>query len=411
MVGIQYLNLVLSTRDYSLISSVPDLDELLTIPIEHKALNFIKSHYQQYNCVPDVATLLRKVPEFEVYNVQDDPLAILNDMREQRLAIELRPVLEKSAKLYSEGTSFEALDYLNGEVERLNTLGVKVVDYYDYTQDESRLEEYEYKQNLEDMVGITTGFKTLDEVTLGWWNGHFNAVAGRPNEGKTWVGMKFATEAWKAGNRTAYFALESSKEEVAYRFDTLIANFANMALYAGSLTEEEYKRYLAHFNMLKKKHPLYIVNNSDNMGRPWKASEIARFIEENEIKFVVIDGGLHMIDESESKDIWQKYASISLESKEYAEKTDIPWLTVLQANRSASKKRDKEEAPELDEIYMADAWGQWADRLITIKQVPPLMKLVLKKNRFGPKEVTVMSKWEVNTGVIEEVNMEGVDLF
>ena len=65
------------------------------------------------------------------------------------------------------------------------------------------------------------------------------------------------------------------------------------------------------------------------------------------------------------------------------------------------------------ETFKADALGQFADRAVLIKQIPPMLKATLRKNRFGPRDKDYILKWDVNIGVIEEVGSIGlgVDAF
>ena len=51
---------------------------------------------------------------------------------------------------------------------------------------------------------IKTGFPELDEVIYGLEPGNeLSTVAGRPNQGKTWILLKMLVEAWKQGKRVA----------------------------------------------------------------------------------------------------------------------------------------------------------------------------------------------------------------
>lgn len=417
MIGLYYLNLVLARKDYSLMK-VKDLDDLLLSPIEKDVARVIREHWQQYGQVPDVATVLRKVPEFEVYEVSESPEALLHEMREQRLATVLAPVIRQAAKLY-ETDAVASVNYLKEQLGELAKLVVSNTQLYDYASAQPiRIEEYQERVRMSQekgLIGIPTGFPGLDRDTQGWWPSHLNIIGGRTNEGKTWLALRHAAVAWQHGYRTAIWSLESSRDEVSYRLDSILGHFSNMALYAGKLSEDEYRRWLQFLEDLKRENPLYIIENGDNGGRPWTPDDIARVVDEYKLDLAVIDQASLLDDGKGKRTIRERYVQVATDCKRRAEDTNIPWILLVQVNREGAKsRRSKEDSPpELETISESDALAQFADRGILIAQVPPLMKLALRKNRFGPKNVEYVLKWQVDTGVIEEMNAleMGADAF
>lgn len=411
MVGTQFLNLVLSTKDFGLIKNTKDIDQLFIIPEEKQVFDFICNHWRKYGQVPDKHTILRQFPDFELYEVEESPQALLHEMREYKLATELEPVIRKSAELYVE-SPVNSVNYMMQEIPRLSKLITTDVNLFDYTKSlDMRLADYEMRANIDGMMGIPTGLPSLDADTLGWWRGHLNIVGGRLNEGKTWVGLLFAKTAWEHGYRVGFWSLESGKDEMAYRLDALIGHFSNKALFGGNLSEEEFEEYKQFLNNLRDKNPLYIFTNEDNGGERWTAKDIARVVEEQSLDLVVIDQASLMGDSRHSRQIRERFVNIATDCKYCAVETNIPWILLVQLNRLGAKT-SQDEVPGIETIAESDAFGQFADRAILIKQVPPLMKLALRKNRFGQKDIEYLCRWDVDRGIISELgNVQGEDAF
>jgi replicative DNA helicase len=413
MIGMQYLNLVLSKKDFSLIRNVKDIDALFLQPLEQQVLSFIRDHWQKYGQVPDPETVLRHHPDFDLLTVNESPEALLHDMREQRLATEVAPVIRRAAELYKDD-AIASVEYMQNEVLRLAKLISRDVHIYDYTKAGAiRLEDYKLRASLTGMVGIPTGFPGLDNDTQGWWNGHLNLIGGRLNEGKTWLGLKSAAVAWLEGKRVGVWSLESSHDEMSFRLDTIIKGIPNMALFSGKLSEADFAKWQEHLKFLEQQQPLYILTNKDNGGSRWTAGQIAKIVEEQELDFVVIDQASLMDDGRNSRTIRERFINVATDSKTLAEETNIPWMLLVQVNREAAKDKKSDNTPGMENISEADALGQFADRAVLIKQIPPMLKATLRKNRFGPRDKDYILKWDVNIGVIEEVGSIGlgVDAF
>lgn len=67
------------------------------------------------------------------------------------------------------------------------------------------------------VLGISTGFAALDEVTSGFQGGDLVVVAGRPSMGKSSLAMNFAESAAAAGKPVAVFTMEMSVKQLAQR--------------------------------------------------------------------------------------------------------------------------------------------------------------------------------------------------
>ena len=82
MVQLQFLNKLLNTGDSSLIT-LNNLDrEFFSDYLSE--FEFIKSHIQQYNKVPDTSTFLSRFPNFDVFEVKETDKYLLNALYEDK---------------------------------------------------------------------------------------------------------------------------------------------------------------------------------------------------------------------------------------------------------------------------------------------------------------------------------------
>ena len=76
----------------------------------------------------------------------------------------------------------------------------------------------------------------------------------------------------------------------------------------------------------------------------------------------------------------------------------VPILVVVQANRSGVT--EEEDTPELEHIKDSDGMGANASKVLSLKQTKDgVLKLQIKKQRFGPVGGKLSYKWDIDTGV------------
>ena len=84
--------------------------------------------------------------------------------------------------------------------------------------------------------------------------------------------------------------------------------------------------------------------------------------------------------------------SLSMEMK-------VPILIVVQANRGGVAVDEDAGAPELETIRDSDGIAQNASKVISIRQTKEgVLKLEVKKQRFGAVGGKLNYQWDINTG-------------
>lgn len=364
--------------------------------------------------VPTIDTVAAEFEDFRKLGELETIDYVVSQLKEQRAYMDYRPVLMANARMVDEGQSIEAMWKMRNLIDELLGKFTKKMSRYDWvTNAKERYDLYMQKHGIEGLTGLTTGLKLLDEATGGWKDDDLILVAGRTNEGKSFVGGFFAYMVWKAltiaGIKAPviYISTEMPELEVAYRMDTMRSHFSNRGLNEGRIkTPEIYKEYLEELQ--KKDTSFLILTQEANGGMPFTPQDIAGIIETEKPAFMVIDQLYDLSDGTGERDIRKRIINITNGIREVNLYTKTPMMLIAQASRESAKdaRKDPNAAPELHQIQESDAPGQKATRVITIKKIDDIFKLSLKKNRGGPKNVDFFVRTDIDTGVWEETSAE-----
>lgn len=365
----------------------------------------IQKHYKRYGNVPDVETFLGQFSEFDFIDVEETDKYLVETLQEQFLYRRLVPFVYKTAELVKTDAN-QAIQFVREKMEEFNKLIAGHNPGYDIVKNATdRREEYEYRRNAKGLLGITTGLQELDKITHGWLKEDFISIVGRTNEGKTWVLLFFLVAAWKAGVPVLMYSGEMSKEIIGFRFDTLNKHFSNMGLMRGAedlggKTPEEYSEYLT--NLSTNEVPFIVVTPKDIGGQRLRVSVLHQLIETHRPGIVGVDQISLMDDERRGQSRTERFTNLAEDLYLTSEKYAIPVLASTQANREAEKdKQSKQNSPELYQIYGSDGIAQNSTRVISIRQVENVLKMVIKKNRYGLNNQEILIIWDIDKGIFK----------
>ena len=243
--------------------------------------------------------------------------------------------------------------------------------------------ERKRKLNNEGIIGISSGFEELDEITHGWLPGNeLVSIVGRINQGKSWILQKFLAEANKQGKRVLMYSGEMSAKEVMYRHLTLKHNISNTQLITGDISESEQieiKQLLMDDTIL-----FHIVTPKDLGGEQLTVTKLKMLALQYKPDIIGIDQLSLMKDEKRKRGDGTKeqYAHISQDLFNLSTLLEIPILLAVQANRGRASE-DKIENPELTNIAGSDDVGANSSRVISLATKDGEMTLKLIKNRYG----------------------------
>lgn len=366
--------------------------------------DFIMNHFNQYGNIPDKETFFARFPEFTLLEVAETDQYLVNTFNEEHLYALTVPVVTKIAEIL-QTDSKAAVEYLQEQLPNLILRNaVQGVDIISSAKD--RYDLWVDKQRNKDKYFIPTGFEELDVLTGGLQCGEeLLVIFARTGQGKSWILIKILEHAWKHKKVVGLIEPEMTANMTGYRFDTLTANISNSSLIRG----EEIRGYHEYIKDLQGKQIPFFVAHPKDFKRKVTVSKLKAWVEANGIELLGIDGISYLSDERKQRGDSRTISltNISEDLMDASISLGIPIAVVCQSNREGvNKDKDKEEAPDLENIRDSDGIGYNASTVIAARQKGPGIELVLRKNRTGKTGNALLYFWDADTGVFNFIPKE-----
>ena len=397
MIQLQILSKVLRSGNDSIIE-----DNFLTRDYftgYESEYDFIKEHKDKYGNVPDTATFLSKFPDIELVECNETDKFLIDTIREEHLYYQSIPIVQQVAELLKTNANTAAEYMLSAVKELTPNYGLGGVDIISDAKD--RFDQFiERKEHQNDWF-FTTGFEELDDLTHGIQRSdELFVIFARTNQGKSWVLEKMCTHVWQLGFNVGYISVEMSAMSIGYRFDTLYRNFSNSGLMwgKGEVPEDRYKDYIDELPKAKNKFMVATPIDFDNQ---ITVPKLRKWVQQYKLDLIAVDGITYLSDSrgkrNDSKTI--TLTNISEDLMSLSMELHIPVLIVVQANRSGVAEDDSQGTPELESIRDSDGISHNASKVLSIRQTKDgILKMEVKKQRFGSVGGKLNYKWNINNG-------------
>ena len=275
------------------------------------------------------------------------------------------------------------------------------------------------RQGRNGLLGIPSGYYSIDHLTNGWQRGEFIVIAGRASSGKTSLALNMARNAAVDNHfPTLYISLSESVSDLTRRL-TLSESGLPWECINGQHDLEDYQWEQLEYK-LKALHkaPLYFDDSprltTDDIG-----AIIQKLSRDYGVRLVFIDD-IHSIvpciDYRGNKEA--EMSNISIELKRIAREQDVVIIAMARLSRSASYdiNRNSYSKPKLSDLKDTSALENDADRILFIHR-PGMVGLsenpedrekatiVLAKNRKGETcDLDLLFKEE--QGIFKELDEE-----
>lgn len=209
--------------------------------------------------------------------------------------------------------------------------------------------------NFGKMVGISTGFKTIDELTHGLAPGELVVIAGKTSEGKTTLAINIANKVALASIPVLFVTLEMTKEEITSRY-----------MYINGGDNEQYQSVAVKT----------VVQEDDELN--WKSIDdlIAVAREEMKVGLVVIDH-LHYLTR-ELDNVTEDLGRITKEFKKNAIRHELPIVLISHVRKTTS------DMATMEDLRGSSLIAQDADIVLMVGREPGIankMLVRIEKNR------------------------------
>ena len=187
--------------------------------------------------------------------------------------------------------------------------------------------------NKDDLVGVTTGFYELNDITSGFQKSDLIILAARPSMGKTALALNLAQNvALKGKKAVAIFSLEMPKQQLVKRMLCSEAEVDASRVTAGNLQSKDWDKLVDAMTRLADTK-IYIDDASGVTVTDIKAKCRRLMMEEKDLGLVVIDYLQLMEGGGNPNDRNQQISQISRGLKGLARELDVPVIALSQLSR------------------------------------------------------------------------------
>ena len=318
-------------------------------------------------------------------------------LRRQIVLISDESILKANTQSSSEG----ALDIIENTEKKLYDIAAgtsgtgRLVQLGNALKESIELASYAAKRSNY-IVGVTSGFKKLDDSLGGLQKSDLLIVAGRPSMGKTAFATNIAFNAAKAklnkdpnGAGVIYFSLEMSGEQLATRILASESGVPSNDIRRGNVHNSigkfmEIQQDLQQMDLFIDDTPNITVNQIRHRAR--------RIKRQHDIGLIVIDY-LQLIETGRmgrtSENRVQEISEITRSLKGIAKELNVPVLALSQLSRAVEQRDDKK--PQLSDLRESGSIEQDADVVMFV------FREEYYKARKEPKEGTIEhDKWRID---------------
>lgn len=262
----------------------------------------------------------------------------------------------------------------------------------------------EMSQSKSDVIGLATGFNDFDSLTSGLRGGQLVIIAARPAMGKSSLFISAANNiAQKKGNVVAIFSLEMSKEEIGFRFLSMMSRIDSKRLKIGRISGADDWARLARAADQLSKSKVFIDDSGDLTVMDIRSRCRRLLATEKKLDLIVVDY-LQLMKGSKAASRGdgsreREISEISRNLKNLAKELSVPIIALSQLNRGVESRPNKR--PMLSDLRESGAIEQDADIVCFIYRDEVYNKetedrgvaeLIVAKHRAG-ETATVRLAW------------------
>ncbi len=306
------------------------------------------------------------------------------------------------------------LQRATGEIVPTQSLSDMIADYEAFVEERA--------QNPELLLGLPSGYKDLDEITMGWQSPNLYIVAGATGMGKTALCINFCLHALRLGLRVGFFTREMSKAQILHRLVALETGIDSQKITAAKISTEsingrasEWSRVL-EANERIQHFPLLLDDQIATIGGV--KNKAAQWQSEGGLDLIIGDYvQLFQDDATGGKASREEIVgNVAYGFKDIAKTLNIPVMAAAQVNRAMEDR--KEKRPALSDLRESGRLEQAADAVMFVyrdayynpeTEFPNGAEIIIAKHRNGPTG-TILLHFEKTIMKFSDSSTSHVDL-
>jgi replicative DNA helicase len=396
------LSKIIETRNLGLALERSVNDTWFADSSDKNLFKFMHSHYAEYQECPSLDVIRENFPTYSVLQVDDSIDYLLDKMVESRRKVAIVNTIGNALDEIEKKKDHEAaLVQIERGLIRLEEEGLNRSNDLEITAAAKRAKkDYEFRKNNPGLLGLPTGFRTMDEATSGLQPGQLIVIVAPPKTGKSTLALQIAINCHLAGKVPMFMSFEMSNAEQVSRYFAMRARISHRRLMTGTLNPDEEARYYTKAeNTELMEDKFWFVDSANGQ----TVSAVASKIQSKNPDIIFIDGTYLMIDElGADAGTPQAITNITRSLKRLAQKVNKPIVISTQALTWKMKKGQV----SADSIGYSSSFHQDADVIFGLQREDEnvddtrLLRVIASRNG-GLSEVSLL--WDWDTGQFREV--------
>ncbi|MBV1876273.1 MAG: replicative DNA helicase [Pseudomonadales bacterium] len=240
------------------------------------------------------------------------------------------------------------------------------------------------------LTGLSTGFREVDEMTMGLQPGDMIVVAGRPSMGKTSFAMNIAENAAISNDKVVLvFSMEMPADSLIIRMLSSLGRIDQTKIRSGQLGDDDWPRLTSAVTLLNDK-PLLVDDTAALSPTEMRARARRVVREHGDLGLIVIDYIQLMQVTGGAENRATEISEISRSLKGLAKEFNCPIIALSQLNRGLEQRNDKR--PIMSDLRESGAIEQDADIIMAIYRdevyhedaEKGIAEVIILKQRNGP---------------------------
>jgi len=370
---------------------------------DKKMFRFLHDHYTNYQECPSLDVILENFPTYKTLGIQDRIDYLIDRAVESRRKASVIKTIDEVLSSIEKNQDHEgAIISMERGLIRLEEEGLTRSNDLEITDAAKHAkEEYEFRKANPGLLGLATGFPTMDEATSGLQPGQLIVIVAPPKTGKSTLALQIALNAHLNGKVPMFMSFEMSNSEQKSRYYAMRARISHRRLMTGTLNPDEETRYFKIVESIERMNErFWFVDSSGGQ----TVGAVTSKVQSKNPDIVFIDGTYLMIDEqSGESNTPQAITNITRSLKRLAQKINKPIVISTQALTWKMKKGQV----TADSIGYSSSFHQDADVIFGLQREDEnvddtrLLRVVASRNG-GLSEVSLM--WDWNTGHFREIS-------
>jgi replicative DNA helicase len=391
---VRLLSRAIRTRDISSMLEAGVQDDWFFVEENKAVWRFIRQHWTRYQEVPTGVTVLDNFPTYRLLAVEDNLDYLLDQLIEYRKRQSTISVVQDASEAIASGDHNAAIAVLGQGVAKLLDEGARETTDIDLTDNATkRFEEYlNVKTRPNGLLGIATGFKTIDQATAGLQPGQLITIIAPPKTGKSVLALQVAVNVHNDGFVPLFQSFEMNNIEQQHRHDAMRAHIAHSRLIRGGLTKDEETRYMKVLEEMETMHKFYLTDAVSAM----TVTGLSAKIDKLRPDIVFVDGVYLMVDEiTGEQNSPQALTNITRGLKQLAMAKKIPIVISTQVLLWKMKKKQV----SADAIGYSSSFYQDSDVILGLQKqdeeddTSRELRIVASRN-CGPASSDLLWDWE-----------------